>query len=398
MNSLIHMFRRPLLALPLSLALSASACVQEEGPGEPPAGEVDQTRLAEFRSALPTADQLGAPEVQADSKALALASQSDKALGDLAMYPQSSYEIVISINGAVTGIIETLDEIVAQPPTIFDSSSQEYLWGPYPNEEGVGYVAAYIRDAGEDEDFRYQYALLRGADTDVERMVPVIWGGASPDAENEDFGAGITLWDFEANYAFLEANAPELADEPLDRGRFAALYASGPDEQDPSATSHFVLASFRDFVAADDPSAEPTDFDYFYGHYDGELTVDFLDWEAAFDITDEPDGIAEDIGVRMAFVNGGVGRAEADVRGGSLADGQTANAIECWDATVRETYLRFEILTGDTQDALIEVGELDNCGDFSSSLDELGVPSLDDIDGELRAALDQVASTGAPVE
>src|SRR5690606_5509963 len=104
---------------------------------------------------------------------------------------------------------------------------------------------AYIRDAGEGADFRYHYALLRGVSNDVSTLAPVIWGGANPDATDPDRGSGITLWDFEANYAWEEANNPNFGNEPLDRGRFVTLYGAGPDENDPNSEVALVLASFR---------------------------------------------------------------------------------------------------------------------------------------------------------
>ena len=361
-----------------------------------PEDQIDQALLAEYRAALPSMGELQASAPEASAAAL---RSSITAVGDDAIYPSSSYDIVIGINGAVSGIIQLMEEVVMLPPTVFNSETKEFVWGPWDNEDGIGYVAAYIRDAGEGEDFRYQYALLRGIDNDLANMQPVIWGGATPDANNADHGAGITLWDFEANRAFEEANNPDYANLALDQGRFVALYSKGYDENDANAEVAFVLATFRNFVPQDQPEQAPADLDYFYGRYsDAEMTGDFLDWEAGIDVSEPADGVAEDVGVRMLFLNEGTGRAEADAVGGSLADNEEVNVTECWDDAINQTYLLAERVADGTPAESYTEGTVEGCGPFQSSLSELGIPSLDDVDPALRAALDDVAQNGIPAE
>ncbi|WP_428263344.1 hypothetical protein [Haliangium sp.] len=390
------MFKHAMIATALSgLTLLGCAVEQDpmnEPPGQTPPGEIDQAMLAEYRAALPTMGQLqaSAPESTAEF--------TTAAVGDPAFFPSTSYDIVLGINTAVSGIIDVLDQVTSLPPTIFNSDTQEFFWGPFPNDDGIGYVAAYIRDAGEEADFRFEYALLRGIDNDVANLTPVIWGGASPDAENEDHGVGITLWDFEANRAFEAEHNPDFDQLVLDRGRFIALYAAGPDEQDPNAEVAFVVAAFRNFVPSDNPNAESADLDYLYGRYEGDITLDFVDYETSFDVDEPGDGLIEDVGVRLAFLNEGTGRAEVDVRGGSLADDERGLATECWNAALRQRFLSIEIFSGDTSIAIDEEGDVADCGLFTSSLSELDIPSLDDIDPELRAALDNAAENGIAAE
>lgn len=380
-----------MLAGALSTMTFFGCAAEETDPGTPPPDDIDQALLAEYRAALPSMGQLGA-------KAPEGSVASILATGDPALYPTSSYDIATGINGAVTGIIQLLDDVTSIEPTIFNSETNEFFWGPFPNEDGIGYVAAYIREGRPDADFQFEYALLRGIDNDVAKLTPVIWGGATPDPENEDHGAGVTLWDFEANRAFEEEHNPDFANLVLDRGRFVALYAAGVDENDPAAEAAYVLAVFRDFVSIDNPDAEPANLDYFYGHYENEIKVDFLDWEANFDVTEPADGLAENVGVRMAFLNEGVGRAEADAVGGSLTEGQEASVVECWNAAIEQSYISFEVLEGGETIASAEEGNVADCGLFTASLDDLGVPSLDDVDPGLRAILDEVARTGAVAE
>ncbi len=373
-----------LAALVLTFTLPIGACVQEDDT------EFDQQRLAEYRAALPSKAALRAEAPQPTSA---------KMLGDPAIYPHSSWPIVEGINGAVENMIDVLDTVVSLPPTFYNSETLEFVWGPYPNDDGVGYIAAYIKDTQTDEDFRYQYAFLRGASNDLATLTPIIWGGATPDPTNDDHGVGVTLWDFEANRAFEEANDPAYDENAGNRGRFAALYAAGNDEDEPANEVAYVVSVFRNFVPEDNPTADPTDLDYFYGHYVApEHTLDFLDYEAAFDVSDPADGIAEDVGVRLAFLDEGTGRAEADAMNGSLAANQSVEAVECWDTAIDQTYLSFELLeSGDVLDSYVD-GELTNCGLFQATLDDLQIPSLQDIDPTLLAALDDAAENGVPSE
>ncbi len=369
-----------LLALVLALA---GACVAEEDP-------IDQELLVEYRAAVPTLSDLEAPQPMPTTMT---------AMGDPALYPNVSWPIVQGINGSVSNLITVLEMIVATPPTLYNSETAEFVWGPWPNDDGVGYVAAYIKDTGEAGDFRYTYALLRGASNDLATLTPVIWGGATPDPANKDNGVGVTLWDFEANRAFEEANDPNFDPTAGDRGRFAALFGAGPDEDDPEARLTFVVAVFRDFVPADNAGEAPIDLDYLYGRYESQThSLDFIDFETQVDVDEPADGIREDLGIRMAFYDEGTGRAEADAANGSLAVNQVATGIECWDTSINRTYLQFDISeTGSMMETYTE-GSAENCGEFNATLSDLEIPSLQDIDPELLAALDDVATNGVPTE
>jgi hypothetical protein len=349
--------------------------------------QYDPALLQQYRAALPSMDRLAATAPEASVQTL---------VGDPALYPTTSWEIVIGINGSVAGIIGLMQTIVALPPTVFNSQTSEFLWGPWPSDDGVGYVAAYIREADAGADFRYEYALLRGAGNDLATMTPVIWGGATPDEANADYGLGVTVWDFENNYEFEIANNPNAANEDFNRGRFATLYGKGADQTMPANELGFVVAVFRDFIPQDKPGAAAADLDYFYGRYvAADVTVDFIDWEAGIDISDPPDAVLEDVGVRMAFLNEGMGRAEADAAGGSLEAGVTASGTECWGNGLERTYLNFTVDGGAQQGTYTE-GTVEGCALFQPTLDELNIPSLQDIDPSLLSALDQVASTGIP--
>lgn len=369
-------------SLTLTLALSAVAC----GPAD---SDIDPALVAQYRTAVPGEAQLmaSAPKPSVHAK-----------LGDPAVFPQGSSELVFGINNAVGGIIDTMKAIVDQPPSLYNSDTKEMLWGPYPNDDGFGTVAAYVREEPAGSDFKFGYALLRGVDNDIATMKPVIWGGATPDPDTKEHGVGATLWDFEANRAFEEANNPEFGKEPLEKGRFVAVYGKDADEKGGEGT--FVVAAFRGFVTKDKPDEVPANLDYFYGRYnDGATTFDFLDYKGDANIDKDPaKPAAETVSVHMAFVNEGIGRAEAEASGGDLAAGEAGSAVECWDVALAQTYASLTVSTNGAPGTPVEDGMASSCGAFEKSLTELGVPSLADMDPKLLADLDEVAKNGVPAK
>jgi hypothetical protein len=377
------MTTRPFVSLALITALSLG-CATEDDTGT----DNDTERLERFRQAIPAAGRLSAPAAEATTSS---------ALGDPAIYPTVSAPLVFGINGSVVVLVGVLRAIVMTPPTVFNSDTQEYVWGPYPSDDGVGYVAAYIRDTGTDEDFRYHYALLRGASNDLATLTPVILGGGTPDPNDEDRGVGLTLWDFEADLAFRAEHDPAFdPDAPADRGRFVTVFGAMQDASAPENQANFVVSVFRDFIPKDKPEDAPVDLDYFYGRYiTPEHVLDFIDYEANVDVSEPKDGVAEDVGVRMAFLDEGTGRAEADAINGSMEANQAASVIECWDTSINQTFISFEIREEGQVTQSATDGASASCGLFEATLDELEIPSLQDIDPEMLEALDHVASTGS---
>lgn len=371
----------------LAIAASLLACTSEPDGDDPntSSAQYDAQQLESYRAAVPSAERLKAP-----------APAGDKAAGDPALYPAASVGVVRGVNGSVAQMITILKVVVNTPPTIYNGQTKEFFWGPYDNKDGHGTIAAYIKEEADGADFKYTYAFLRGPDQDISKLKPIIWGGSNPDASGADRGAGVTLWDFEANHAFEQANDPAYsAEAPHDRGRFVAMYGRGADEQDASAEFAFVVAVFRDFVSKDDPDKAPRDLDYFYGSWEKDAQkIDFLDFEFQMDVSEPKDDVLEDVGVRLVFTPGApAGRAEADATGGSLAAGQAVNVTECWDASVSRTYLQLTASTSGQQDWSVEEGAADKCS-LQQPLDALGVPSLQSVDPALMAALDKVARDG----
>lgn len=365
----------------IAASLLTGACAAQEDEGQ----NYDEVQLATYRSALPSRTQLEAGQATATTATL---------LGEPAVYPHASAEVIQGINGAVGLTVDLLDLVTSYPPTFYNSDTNEFFWGPYEDDD-YGWGAAYIKDVGDSGDFRYEYAFLRGASNDIATLTPIVYGGATPDPLDEDRGVGVTVWDMTAADGFAQQHDPNYDPAEAESGRFAALFGAGPDENDLDNEVAFVVAVFRDAIFKDSEDGLPVDLDYLYGHVQGpEHTFDFVDFEADVDVTEPADGVAERIGVRMAFVDAGVGRAEADALGGSLASGQSFEAVECWDTSLNQTYISGTVNEDSGSNEVQSLGIPENCGDFNQSLDDLGVPRLEDIDAELLSALDQVATNG----
>ena len=124
-------------------------------------------------------------------------------------------------------------------------------------------------------------------------------------------------------------------------------------------------------------------------------TLDFIDFRAAFDTSDPKDGIKEDTITRLAFFNGGVGRAEASATGGSLDADQRGDVVECWDQNINRTYVDYKVTDNSSQVARYEEGMLSDCGPwFRGTLDSLDIPTFDDLDQDLLDGMEHVANHG----
>jgi hypothetical protein len=371
------------------LAMAAVAC-SASPEADPPS--YDSATLDAYLSALPEADRLSA-----DAPAVEAGSPGALTYGNSALLAVESARFARSINAPALQIVRALRAVVQLPPSLYDSSKREFLWGPWDNEDGFGKVSLYIRENEAGADFRYSYALVRMVDNDLADATPVIWGAATPDADDEDKGVGITLWDIEANEAFEAEHDPAFdADAQHGSGRFVMLYGH---HEDGEREALFNVAVFRNFVPDDAGAGErPADLDYFYGRVleSNDRRLDFFDSAISADLCDatadscfENDSNAdapESLDFLAVFVDGGVGRAEATVRDGDLD--APVSLVECWDAGFDRTFIRLESGGSEVMSAGACAAPMDQ------SMSSLGLPSLSTIDTDLLSALDCVAQHG----
>jgi hypothetical protein len=365
--------------------------------------DFDTAQLNDFRQAIPTADRLRAPVPGGEPDPNALTLQGNSELAGLAIAS------AVGINAPAVLVVTVLRAITLLPPSQYDSKKKEYVWGPWKNDDGYGKTLAYIQKNDAGADFRYSYALVRLDGNDLSTAVPIIWGAGTPADEADPNGdvdsAGVTVWDFEADNTFNETYDPNYDPEAVrDEGRFAMVFGKGTNAD---GSFGFNVAAFRDFLSKDrKPGDQKANLDYFYGHFEGNdgNLVDFVDWvlEANFcgsDPTrcfdqataeDLASGNKETLDLRAAFLNRGIGRAEANVMGGDLD--QSLDVVDCWDANIDTSYFS---VSADGE-VVVEDGA---CKEpFSASLDDLGIPSLDDLDQDMLAKLDCAASTGTPCD
>lgn len=340
----------------------------------------DAERLARFRSALPTTEQLSAPHPS---------DAGGNAVGDPALYPIVVLPAVIGINVGLGLMVGILRFVTSLPPTSYDEDEKQYIWGPFDNNDGVGKVAVTVQEQDEGEDFRYFYAMFRvmeGATNDA--LTPVIFGGANPGAG--DHGSGVMVIDFEASRAFEDTHDPGHG-MTMDAGRIAAVFAKGyeDDVSNPGVGQNeaaFVLAIFNDFLPKNDPGGTPVDLEYFFGGYNdviGGNRVAFLDMDVDGVDTDVPaDGMNEDLDINMVFLNQGAGRSEASVTGGTLGTG-LGTAVECWDNDIERLHLDLNgTPEGGGSWSYAEGLESDCLAPFDQSLSTLGLPTLATLEAE----------------
>ena len=360
--------------------------------GQEGTAEYDSGLLAAYRAALPEAEQVQVVVPGGEPAANAITALGDAEIARLAIAS------AISVNVPALTVVTVLRAITSVPPTLYDSEQKEFVWGPWANDQGYGQVMAFIRENPEGDDMKYEYALIRLVGSDLATMTPVIWGSATPGTVGDGLGVGITLWDFEADNAFTERHDPEFdASEARNQGRFAMLYGRDRGENDDGDFS-FNVAVFRNFIAEDaDPGTDAANLDYFYGHFaaDSGSTIDFVDWALEANLCEQDpatcfetpaDGEAETMTLRAAFIDRGMGRAEAVVGSGDLLD--PVSVLECWDDDIDRTHLGVE--SGGS--LVAEVGACE--APFDVSLASLGVPTMAELDQEVLASMDCIATNG----
>ena len=377
--------KRNLVAVAAVAALAA-ACAPDDG-GK---GYSDED-LARYKTALPARSTLTMRNPPSTTAA---------AFGGTpTLYPSFAVPVAMQINGMVGGTLDIIELIAEQPPTLFDSEDLEFWWGPIPDAESAiegDHWSLYIHDQINDADFnpqsdlRYEFAIIRGLGNDVASLTPILYGVATPVEENPDHGLGVFVYDFDNNIQFEDTY--NAGHGPLTEGRFATIFAKGPDENNPAAIVTFVIAAFRDFVPEEEPGATPANVDYFWGNFaDATNSFDFLDFGFAADVIDDTAAV-EDMAMKLAFFNSSVGRAEVGVTNGDLGT-DTASAVECWDASVSQTFLSFSLDTGSGPVLQGESGSAASCVWDAAQFDQ--IPDLGDV-AAMHQLVSDVAAFGIP--
>jgi hypothetical protein len=372
--------------LAVTALLLASGC-------SPAAPGYDEAALARYRKALPQKAMLhtvAAPQSAAPSNAV----------GDPAYFPSQTSGVAVAIDATIDGLIDSLGAITQLPPSAWDESMSQFLWGPYDDAStplAGDTVLLYVKDEGPAASgFRYDYALARGMGNDLSTMKIVIWGAATPDPADASRGAGVTLWDYIASRAFEDAHDPGHA--PVADGRFVAIYGSGADAANPGQVDTLVVSKFYQFVPGDQPGAAPANAEYFYGGFVGPVDrVDFADFAIHGDLAGSATTAPEDLSIDTVYFDGTLGRAAATIVGGDIASGTHVDAGECWDVSRNRLWLT-EASVDDATQARTPIVP-DEGAESSCAIDAAGmasVPTIASVDPNLISALESVAANGVP--
>lgn len=355
----------------------------------------DSASLAEYRQAIPLEERLVSGVPAATSQPFALVAPVRTVLAGQAV------GFARAVNGPARALVAVLREIVDQPPTSFDASRRAFMWGPWPSDTGVGQVSVVITKNEPGADFAYSYALERSSDADPDTRWSVIVGAATPDPDSSERGVGVALWDLALDSAFELEHDPSYVADSGRTGRVVMLFGHAAG----SRAAAFNVALFRDFLPAavdrSDAAMDPINVDYFYGHFEGDqgVVVDFVDSEVFADLCDAApdscferdvvDDAPERFGFNAFFVNRGLGRAEARLSEGDLA--QAVSMVECWSSDLRQSSFSVGV-PGD----MVETVSNGSCATpADQSATELGLPTLGDIDPALLEAMSCAAENGS---
>lgn len=250
--------------------------------------------------AIPTADQV---------KIELPASMAHTTLGDVAEWYVATRNVTRMFNGGSAWVLILVHTIVQFPVT--SVSGDTYTWGPWSDALDPAEYKLDVRDVG---DGTYEYQLSGRSKTTAGATFEVIIDGVADPRPGELQGNGRFLVDLDAS-----KRVNPIDTNPNDRGQIDISYDL--------AARHLDLG-----IMSTDDQGQPVLADYSYNRaLDG-------GGDMVFNIEGNAGGTAlnEKITLRSRWQPNGVGRADARLAGGDLADGATAS--ECWDQTFRRVY------------------------------------------------------------
>lgn len=376
----------------LSVGLLCAGCADLPQFGDALGVGYDDATLERYIAALPDTEAVLAEEPSVQTPTSALSS------GQPAVFARHGIDFTRAVNQPAIELTSLLRVLTRLPPSRFDEVERQFTWGPWAHPNGTGYLTLWVRENVGSSAFQYSYALVRSPGRESGDGTSVIVGGASLNGTVSAAGLGVTLWDLDANLEFELAQDPGVELRQFGAGRYAMLYGHSDSNR---TQSHFNIATFRDFAPPDTGGGpvERHTVDYFYGRFrndsglihfvDSDLTGDFCDAEPArcFE-SNEVEDASERYRYQAAYVRGDGGRAEVLVRDGDLSE--PVGMTECWNERLTRTSLEVN-----KQQATTETVPGGACaGVAAQPLEQLGVPTLDDVDVEILRHLGCLAERG----
>jgi hypothetical protein len=279
--------------------LSLVACIkQDEAPSD-------------IARAIPTADQV----------MIKLPTATNRTVGQLANWYVATRNVTRTFNGGAGWVLVLVHTIIQFPVT--SVSGDTYTWGPWSDALDPAEYKLDVRAVG---DGTYEYQLSGRSKTIAGSSFEVIIDGLADPRPGELQGNGQFLIDFDAGNRVNPIDAGDA------RGQVDVRYDL--------AQRHLDLG-----IMSTDAQGQPVMADYAYTEAaDG-------GGDMVFNVDGDAGGTPaqEHITLRSRWLANGVGRADARLAGGDLADGATAS--ECWDASFRRVFytdsVAFEPTEGD---------------------------------------------------
>jgi hypothetical protein len=370
----------------------------------------DENLVNTYRNALPTYPNLIPPTPM---ETIVVSPGTPQALAP-ALAEQSLAPVKYTFNL----MNETLVELTSFPPTLYNEDTTQLVWGPFEARKDFGTLALFVSKNSDynadyfDEDeptgspLEYIFALMRGANYDLNTLTPIVLGGSTPNADNPEWGLTLLVFDFDTNKSFVEAYGKVSDPGCLASGRFVALRNHGPHLDENGVPTDKTLTSvagiFRNFVPKNAPGAPPIDLDYLYGDIaSSDTTLSYSNFGAQFDFDGNPDTL-ENVAVKMAFWSylrrspAGSGRAEFVATNAEMAEGQFLQATECWDYNLSKSYFTMASIYGEEITPVSTMGTpITSCDDsLENGLDVIGLPSANEADPRIKELLEDIAQNG----
>jgi hypothetical protein len=276
--------------------LLASACAVSLVACIPNKAEEAPTAIAK---AIPTAAQVK----------IELPVSNTRTIGELAEWYVATRNVTLTFNGGTAWVLLLVHTIVQFPVTSVNGDI--YTWGPWSNALDPAEYKLDVRDVG---DGTFEYQLAGRSKTQPGAQFEVVIDGFADPRPGDLLGNGNFVLDFDAG-----KRVNPIDSDPEARGQIAVTYDL--------AARHLDLG-----IVSTDASGNPVTADYAYNRaLDG-------GGDMVFNIEGDAGGTAlkEKITLRSRWQANGIGRADARLAGGDLADGATAS--ECWDASFRRVY------------------------------------------------------------
>ncbi len=304
-------------------------------------GDYSNSRLAEdleFLTAIPDKSTLELRVAESEPRDLEesespLQVRTD-ALGDVAVYFLSAFEMATDINSGVFGFLEIVDLVTREiPPTLREKGRR--VWGPWPSEDDPGVDIRFEMQKIEPGLFVLRFQFRRDEQADTfgfdEGWVSCVHGPIRPRGDVRR-GQGTLTIDLDACARVTDSGEAGIA---------VVQYDTTTDADNPTGKTRLDI-EFTAFLAKDEngeigPDAQPLDALYSYAeHSDLSGAFDFEIWGDINENDPDLDAV-EHLELKVRWKPDRTGRADIRVSEGDLGAFEML-IQECWDSDHKRVY------------------------------------------------------------